>query len=90
MIPAIGNGEDPLLVAVTAASFIFIVALFTTHGVTAMTSSAVLGTLVPRHHGAAGLVFTSAMHFTGLSERSTGSWSACCRTCSSRDCCSPA
>lgn len=69
VIPAIGNGEDPLLVAVTAASFILILALFTTHGVTAMTSSAVLGTLAALVITALlGYVFTSAMHFTGLSD----------------------
>lgn len=69
VIPAIGNGEDPLLVAVTAASFILIFALFTTHGVNAMTASAVIGTLASLAITALlGYLFTAAMHFTGLTD----------------------
>jgi uncharacterized membrane protein len=69
VLPALGNGEDPLLVAVTAASFILIVALFTTHGFNAMTSSAVIGTLIALAITAVlGLAFTSVMHFTGLTD----------------------
>jgi uncharacterized membrane protein len=69
VLPALSHGERPLLVAVVAASFIMIVALFATHGISAMTSVAVIGTLLSLALTASlGLVFTSVMHFTGLGD----------------------
>jgi uncharacterized membrane protein len=69
VLPALSHGESPLLVAVTAASFIMIVALFATHGISAMTSAAVIGTLLALALTAGlGVVFTGVMHFTGLGD----------------------
>ena len=69
VLPALSHGESPLLVAVAAASFIMIVALFATHGISAMTSVAVIGTLLSLALTAClGLVFTDVMHFTGLGD----------------------
>jgi uncharacterized membrane protein len=69
VVPALSHGESPLWVAVTAASFIMIVALYATHGISAMTSAAVIGTLLALMLTAAlGLVFTDVMHFTGLGD----------------------
>jgi uncharacterized membrane protein len=69
VLPALSHGESPLLVAVTAASFIMIVALYATHGVSAMTSAAVVGTLLSLALTAGlGVVFTGVMHFTGLGD----------------------
>ena len=45
VLPAILQGENPLLVAVVGASVIMLVALYLCHGVGARTSVAVLGTL---------------------------------------------
>ncbi|MGV9210969.1 YibE/F family protein [Micromonospora sp. RB23] len=45
VLPAIGAGRSPLLVAVVGAALIMFVVLYLTHGVTAQTSVAVLGTL---------------------------------------------
>jgi len=69
VLPALSHGESPLWVAVTAAAFILIVALFTTHGVNPMTCSAVIGTLLALAITAAlGTAFTAAMSFTGLTD----------------------
>ncbi|MEO3751748.1 YibE/F family protein [Streptomyces sp. B6B3] len=46
ILPAILNGSNPLLVAVIGGSVIMLVTLFLTHGVTARTAVAVLGTLI--------------------------------------------
>lgn len=71
VLPAISHGENPTLVAVTAASFILVVALYATHGISAMTSAAVIGTLLALMVTAGlGLAFTGLMHFTGLSDES--------------------
>jgi uncharacterized membrane protein len=69
VLPALSHGESPLWVAVTAASLIMIVALYATHGVSAMTSAAVIGTVLALLLTAGiGLVFTDVMHFTGLGD----------------------
>jgi uncharacterized membrane protein len=51
MLPALVQGESPLLVAITGASVIMIVTLYLAHGVNEMTTAAVVGT-------ATALVFT--------------------------------
>ena len=69
VLPALSHGESPLLVAIVAASFIMIVALYSTHGITSMTSTAVIGTVLALAvTGLLGLGFTEAMHFTGLTD----------------------
>ncbi|WP_027659948.1 YibE/F family protein [Salinispora fenicalii] len=45
VLPGISAGQSPLLVAVVGAALIMFVVLYLTHGVTAQTSVAVLGTL---------------------------------------------
>jgi uncharacterized membrane protein len=71
VLPALSHGGSPILVAVTAASFILIVALYATHGISAMTTVAVLGTLASLALTASlGVAFTEVMHFTGLSDES--------------------
>ncbi|GAA1868786.1 YibE/F family protein [Asanoa iriomotensis] len=69
ILPAILAGHSPLLVAVVGAALIMFVVLYLTHGLTAQTSVAVLGTL-------ASLVLTGAMgslaialtHMTGAGD----------------------
>lgn len=69
VLPALADGKSPLPVALTAASLIMFIALYSTHGVNAMTSTAVIGTMIALLvTGALGLLFTQAMHFTGLSD----------------------
>jgi uncharacterized membrane protein len=71
ILPALSHGENPTLTAVTGASFILIVALYATHGISAMTTVAVIGTLLALAVTALlGLGFTELMHFTGLSDES--------------------
>lgn len=73
VLPNLLGGASPLLVAVVAASAIMIVALYLGHGFSAMTSTALLGTLMSLVlTGVLGAVFTSAAHFTGFSDESTG------------------
>lgn len=65
--PSVLDGNDPLLVAVTAASAIAFVSLYLTHGLTPTTTVALAGTLA-----ALGLtlalswIFFALAHFTGL------------------------
>ncbi|MEV1329817.1 YibE/F family protein [Micromonospora costi] len=67
VLPAIGAGRDPLLVAVVGAALIMFVVLYLTHGVTAQTSVAVLGTLGSLVlTGILGTVATAATHLTGF------------------------
>jgi uncharacterized membrane protein len=69
VLPAILAGEDPLLVAVVGAGLIMFVVLYLTHGLTARTSTAVLGTLVSLAIiGALGSLFSAFSKLTGLDE----------------------
>jgi uncharacterized membrane protein len=71
ILPALSHGGNPTLVAVTGAALILVVALYATHGITAMTTVAVIGTLLALVVTALlGLAFTGVMHFTGLSDES--------------------
>ena len=72
VLPAILGGSDPLLVAITAAGVIMFITLYLTHGVSARTSVAVLGTLVSLVLiGLISALFSGITALTGLDE-STG------------------
>ncbi|ODB80125.1 MULTISPECIES: YibE/F family protein [Micromonospora] len=67
VLPGIGGGQPPLLVAIVGAALIMFVVLYLTHGITAQTSVAVLGTLGSLVvTGVLGLLATSATHLTGF------------------------
>jgi len=69
VLPAILAGESPLLVAVVGAGLIMFVVLYLTHGLTARTSTAVLGTLVSLAIiGGLGAAFSAFSKLTGLDE----------------------
>ncbi|MGN9764853.1 YibE/F family protein [Micromonospora sp. SD12] len=67
VLPGISAGSPPLLVAVVGAALIMFVVLYLTHGVTAQTSVAVLGTLGSLVlTGVLGTIATAAAHLTGF------------------------
>ncbi|MEU7994261.1 YibE/F family protein [Micromonospora sp. NPDC049060] len=67
VLPGISAGNPPLLVAVVGAALIMFVVLYLTHGVTAQTSVAVLGTLGSLVlTGVLGTIATAATHLTGF------------------------
>ncbi len=67
VLPGIGAGRSPLLVAVVGAALIMFVVLYLTHGVTAQTSVAVLGTLGSLVlTGVLATIATAATHLTGF------------------------
>jgi uncharacterized membrane protein len=67
VLPGIQAGQPPLLVAVTGAALIMFVVLYLTHGITAQTSVAVLGTLASLVlTGVLGTITTAATHLTGF------------------------
>ncbi len=69
VLPAILAGEDPLTVAVVGAGLIMFVVLYLTHGVSARTSTAVLGTLVSLALiGLLGVLFSAFGKLTGLDQ----------------------
>ncbi|WP_245778001.1 YibE/F family protein [Lentzea xinjiangensis] len=69
IMPSILAGQNPLMVAVVGAGLIMFVVLYLTHGVSARTSTAVLGTLVSLALiGVLGAVFSAAAELTGLDE----------------------
>lgn len=69
VLPAIIAGENPLLVGVIGAGVIMFAVLYLTHGLTARTSTAVLGTLVSLAlTGVLGAVFSGVARLTGLDE----------------------
>lgn len=77
VLPNILAGTPPLLVAVVAAAAIMIVVLYLGHGFSAMTSAALVGTLLALIlTGVLGTVFTSAAQFTGFSDESMGKLAA--------------
>lgn len=68
VLPAILQGEDPVLVAVFGGAAIMFIALYMAHGFNAMTTTAVLGTLVSLGvTGVLALIFVEAFKFTGFS-----------------------
>nr|WP_229686689.1 YibE/F family protein [Longimycelium tulufanense] len=69
VLPAILAGQGPLPVAVVGSGVIMFVALYITHGFTARTSTAILGTLVSLTLiGVLGWAFAAASRLTGLDE----------------------
>jgi uncharacterized membrane protein len=69
LFPAILTGGDPVIVGVLAASVIMFGVLYLTHGVSAQTSSAVLGTVLSLALiGVLGTAFAAATQLTGLDE----------------------
>ncbi|MCC3652777.1 MULTISPECIES: YibE/F family protein [Streptomyces] len=73
ILPAILQGENPLLVAVIGSSAIMLAALYLCHGLTARTSVAVLGTLISLLLiGVLGSVFIDWARLTGNTSDETG------------------
>ncbi|HEY6424597.1 MAG TPA: YibE/F family protein [Pseudonocardiaceae bacterium] len=69
LFPAILTGGNPVIVGVLAASVIMFGVLYLTHGVSARTSTAVLGTVLSLALiGALGTAFSAATQLTGLDE----------------------
>jgi uncharacterized membrane protein len=69
ILPAIIAGENPLLVAVVGAGLIMLAVLYLTHGLTARTSTAVLGTMVSLALiGALGALWAPLAKLTGLDD----------------------
>ncbi|SCG62486.1 YibE/F family protein [Micromonospora halophytica] len=73
VVPGISAGGSPLLIAITGSALIMFVVLYLTHGITAQTSVAVLGTLGSLVlTGVLGSLATAAAHLTGFgSEEAT-------------------
>ncbi|WP_245757101.1 YibE/F family protein [Amycolatopsis xylanica] len=72
VLPAILAGESPLLVAIVGAGVIMFIALYLTHGLSARTSVAVLGTLVSLALiGVLSAVFSAAASLTGLDDNTS-------------------
>jgi uncharacterized membrane protein len=67
VVPSLLAGSDPVAVAVVGAGLIMFIVLYVTHGVSARTSTAVVGTLVSLGLiGLLGLAFTAFGKLTGL------------------------
>ncbi|MHA6615568.1 YibE/F family protein [Pseudonocardia sp. DLS-67] len=72
VVPAILAGRDPLAVAVVGACLIMFAVLYLTHGPSARTSTAVLGTLLSLALiGALGAGFSVAARLTGLDDQTS-------------------
>jgi uncharacterized membrane protein len=70
VLPAILAGRDPLAVAVVGSCVIMFAVLYLTHGPSARTSTAVLGTLASLALiGALGAAFSAAAQLTGLDDQ---------------------
>ncbi|WP_229924325.1 YibE/F family protein [Streptomyces sulfonofaciens] len=73
ILPAVLQGQNPLVVAVVGSSAIMLIALYMCHGLTARTSVAVLGTLVSLLLiGVLGSVFIGWASLTGNTDDNTG------------------
>ncbi|NUT92372.1 MAG: YibE/F family protein [Saccharothrix sp.] len=69
VLPALLAGENPVTVAVVGAGLIMFIVLYLTHGISARTSTAVLGTLVSLALiGVLGVAFTAFGKLTGLDQ----------------------
>ncbi|MFJ9787572.1 YibE/F family protein [Amycolatopsis sp. NPDC101161] len=69
ILPAILAGENPLVVAIAGSGAIMFIALYLTHGLSARTSAAVLGTLVSLALiGVLSAIFSAAASLTGLDD----------------------
>lgn len=70
VLPAILDGRNPLAVAVVGSCVIMFVVLYLTHGPSARTSTAVLGTLLSLALiGGLGAAFSAAARLTGLDDQ---------------------
>jgi uncharacterized membrane protein len=69
VLPAIVAGENPLLVAIFGAGLIMFTVLYLTHGLTARTSAAALGTMVSLTMiGVLGALWAAFANLTGLDD----------------------
>ena len=69
VLPAILDGSNPLLVGICGAGVIMFVVLYLTHGLSARTSAAVLGTMVSLAMiGGLGALWAAIANLTGLDE----------------------
>lgn len=67
VLPAILEGQNPLAVAIVGGSCVMFIALYMAHGINAMTTTAILGTLVSLAlTGALAVIFVEAARFTGF------------------------
>ena len=72
IMPSILAGQNPLMVAVVGAGLIMFVVLYVTHGISARTSTAVLGTLVSLALiGVLGAAFSALASLTGIDDDTT-------------------
>jgi len=72
LLPALANGRSPLAVACTGAAAIMFAVSYLAHGISARTSTALLGTLLSlAATGAAGALALHAAHLTHLSAETT-------------------
>jgi uncharacterized membrane protein len=72
VLPSILAGHDPLAVAVVGACLIMFAVLYLTHGLSARTSTAVLGTLLSLALiGVLGAAFAAAAQLTGLDDQTS-------------------
>ena len=72
VLPSILAGHDPLAVAVVGSCLIMFVVLYLTHGPSARTSTAVLGTLLSLALiGGLGAAFSAAARLTGLDDQTS-------------------
>ncbi len=73
ILPAILAGRDPLTVAVVGSGLIMFAVLYLTHGFSARTSTAVLGTLLSLSLiGGLSALFSATTKLTGLDENTAG------------------
>jgi uncharacterized membrane protein len=69
VLPAIISGESPLLVAIVGAGVIMFVVLYLTHGLSARTSTAVLGTMISLTLiGVLGALWAAFAKLTGIDD----------------------
>lgn len=67
VLPAILEGKNPLAVAIVGGACVMFMALYMAHGVNAMTTTAILGTLASLGlTGALAVLFVEAARFTGF------------------------
>jgi len=69
VVPAILDGEPPLLIAIVGSAAIMLTVLYLTHGFSLSTTVAVVGTLAALAlTGALSAIAVSAMHLTGIAD----------------------
>lgn len=72
ILPAIAEGQSPLLVALVGSSVVMFLALYFSHGINVRTTSAVIGTIASLAiTGALATISVSAARFTGLAGEET-------------------